>query len=85
MSQRPPTLQEANESYYPKGIVSCPLSSQLADMQHESQSLKRARLPYQLRNVLTGGAIVAFIVSVYFYSISAVKQDDFVSALQVCR
>jgi hypothetical protein len=29
--------------------------------------------------VATGGAIIAFIVGVYFYSISAVKQDDFVS------
>lgn len=27
--------------------------------------------------MLTGGAIVAFIVGVYAYSISAVKQDDF--------
>ncbi|KLT42176.1 putative mitochondrion protein [Cutaneotrichosporon oleaginosum] len=64
MASRPPTLQEASDSYYPKGI-------------HESPALKRARLPYQIRNVLTGGGIVAFIVGVYFYSISAVKQDDF--------
>lgn len=39
----------------------------------------RARKPYNVRNLITGGAIVAFIASVYIYSISAVKQDDFVS------
>lgn len=32
-----------------------------------------------MRNLLTGGAVVAFILGVYAYSISAVKQDDFVS------
>lgn len=48
-------------------------------LQGESASLKRARAPYQIRNWVTGGAIVAFIAGVYLYSISAVKQDDFVS------
>ncbi|BEI81374.1 hypothetical protein CcaverHIS002_0205340 [Cutaneotrichosporon cavernicola] len=64
MANRPPTLQEASESYYLKGI-------------HESPALKRARTPYQLKNVLTGAAIFSFIIGVYYYSISAVKQDDF--------
>ncbi|GMK54244.1 hypothetical protein CspeluHIS016_0108300 [Cutaneotrichosporon spelunceum] len=58
------TLKEAAQSYYPGRI-------------HESPALKRARKPYQIRNVLTGGAILAFITGVYLYSISAVKQDDF--------
>ncbi|KIS65942.1 uncharacterized protein UMAG_12036 [Mycosarcoma maydis] len=42
-----------------------------------SQGLKRARKPYRVRNILTGSLIVAFATSVYFYSISKVKQDDF--------
>ncbi|EKD01302.1 hypothetical protein A1Q2_04380 [Trichosporon asahii var. asahii CBS 8904] len=56
-----PTQQQVNNSYYP-GL---------------SEALKRARRPYQMRNLLTGGAVVAFILGVYAYSISAVKQDDF--------
>ncbi|CBQ71307.1 conserved hypothetical protein [Sporisorium reilianum SRZ2] len=42
-----------------------------------SEGLKRARKPYQLRNILTGSLIMGFATSVYFYSISKVKQDDF--------
>ncbi|WOO79666.1 Cytochrome c oxidase assembly factor 3, mitochondrial [Vanrija pseudolonga] len=59
-----PTSAQADASYHPHGF-------------DESASLRRARRPYIIRNVLTGGAIVAFIVGVYAYSISAVKQDDF--------
>lgn len=70
-------LKEAGESYY-KGLVGG-ATGEVADWKHESESLKRARKPYQMRNTLTGLAIVAFIGSVYLYSISAVKQDDFVS------
>ncbi|CAD6564134.1 MAG: hypothetical protein CYPHOPRED_001983 [Cyphobasidiales sp. Tagirdzhanova-0007] len=42
-----------------------------------SEGLKRARKPFRTRNFLTGAAILGFAGSVYFYSISAVKQDDF--------
>lgn len=45
-----------------------------------SPSLKRARKPFILTNVLIGGTIVAFALGVYAYSISAVQQDDFVGA-----
>lgn len=44
-----------------------------------SQGLKRARNPFLGRNAITGGAILVFVTGVYWYSISAVKQDDFVS------
>lgn len=36
-----------------------------------------------MRNLLTGGAVIAFILGVYAYSISAVKQDDFVSIFTI--
>lgn len=39
--------------------------------------MKRAREPYRLRNAVTGTLLVAFAVSVWAYSISAVKQDNF--------
>ncbi|GAK67399.1 uncharacterized protein PAN0_018c5626 [Moesziomyces antarcticus] len=42
-----------------------------------SEGLKRARKPYRFRNILTGSLIMGFATSVYFYSISKVKQDDF--------
>ncbi|TKY87499.1 hypothetical protein EX895_003513 [Sporisorium graminicola] len=42
-----------------------------------SEGLKRARKPYRVRNILTGSLIMGFATSVYFYSISKVKQDDF--------
>ncbi|KAG0008726.1 hypothetical protein BGZ80_003124 [Entomortierella chlamydospora] len=42
-----------------------------------SPALERAAAPFRLRNALTGAGIVAFCVSVYAYSILAVKQDDF--------
>jgi len=42
-----------------------------------SPSLKRARKPFLTRNLLTGASIVLFATSVYWYSIAAVKQDDF--------
>lgn len=42
-----------------------------------SEGLKRARKPFRARNALTGLGIMAFVGSVYGYSISAVKQDDF--------
>lgn len=42
-----------------------------------SEGLARARAPFRTRNFLTAGVITSFVLSVYFYSISAVKQDDF--------
>lgn len=39
--------------------------------------LLRAREPFRFRNALTGAVILSFVTGVYFYSISAVKQDDF--------
>jgi len=42
-----------------------------------SPGLKRARAQYKTRNILTGIALFAFSVSVWAYSIAAVKQDVF--------
>lgn len=42
-----------------------------------SPGLLRAREQYTVKNALTGTAIAAFIVGVYFYSIQAVKQETF--------
>lgn len=42
-----------------------------------SPGLQRARQPYRLRNAMTGLAIAGFAVSVWAYSIRAVKQDNF--------
>ena len=42
--------------------------------------LARARKPFRTANLLVGGGLALFAVGVYAYSISAVKQDDFVSA-----
>ncbi|SOV09511.1 uncharacterized protein UDID_08569 [Ustilago sp. UG-2017a] len=48
-----------------------------------SEGLKRARKPYRFRNILTGSLIMGFATSVYFYSISRVKQDDFSDLAEV--
>ncbi|KAF9539385.1 hypothetical protein EC957_005444 [Mortierella hygrophila] len=42
-----------------------------------SPALERATAPFRVRNALTGAGIVVFCVSVYAYSIMAVRQDDF--------
>jgi cytochrome c oxidase assembly factor 3 len=42
-----------------------------------SAGLMRAREPYRVKNTLTGLAIGSFIVGVWLYSMSAVKQDNF--------
>lgn len=42
-----------------------------------SEGLKRAREPFRVRNALTGVGIAAFVVGIWAYSISAVKQDVF--------
>ena len=48
-------------------------------MQGSSPSLQRARKPYNLGNFLIGSSLALFAAGVYSYSISSVKQDDFVS------
>jgi len=42
-----------------------------------SPALKRARRPFFPRNVITGVTLFGFAVSVWAYSMSAVKQEDF--------
>ncbi|EJD01347.1 uncharacterized protein FOMMEDRAFT_169486 [Fomitiporia mediterranea MF3/22] len=42
-----------------------------------SPGLQRARAPFRTRNAITGLTIGAFVVGVWAYSISAVKQDTF--------
>jgi cytochrome c oxidase assembly factor 3 len=42
-----------------------------------STGLMRAREPYRAKNALTGLVIGSFIVGVWLYSMSAVKQDNF--------
>ncbi|KIK53293.1 hypothetical protein GYMLUDRAFT_49473 [Collybiopsis luxurians FD-317 M1] len=42
-----------------------------------SPGMRRARAPFLLRNTITGILLGTFVVSVYTYSIRAVKQDDF--------
>ncbi|KAK3820117.1 MAG: hypothetical protein J3Q66DRAFT_336253 [Benniella sp.] len=42
-----------------------------------SPALERATAPFRVRNAITGAGIVVFCVSVYAYSILAVRQDDF--------
>lgn len=42
-----------------------------------SAGLMRAREPYRVKNALTGLGIGSFIVGVWLYSMSAVKQDNF--------
>lgn len=44
---------------------------------HMSAGLMRAREPYRMKNAVTGLAIGSFIVGVWLYSMSAVKQDNF--------
>ncbi|KAN0064917.1 hypothetical protein ACQY0O_001974 [Thecaphora frezii] len=48
-----------------------------------SEGLKRARRPYLFKNAVTGSLIMGFVVGVYFYSISKVKQDDFSDLAEV--
>jgi len=54
----------ASSSYRPKGYGISP-------------GLQRARRPFRFRNAATGIAIASFVVGVWAYSISAVKQDVF--------
>ncbi|KAK4701595.1 hypothetical protein P7C70_g4634, partial [Phenoliferia sp. Uapishka_3] len=56
--------RKAQSTYHPKGYG-------------VSAGLARARAPFRTKNTITAGVIGTFIFSVYYYSISAVKQDDF--------
>ena len=47
------------------------------NLQGISPGLQRARRPFLVRNILTGLATSVFVVGVWAYSISAVKQDVF--------
>ncbi|GAA5885267.1 hypothetical protein JCM6882_009548 [Rhodosporidiobolus microsporus] len=58
------SMRAAKASYHPGGYG-------------VSEGLKRARKPFFTRNLITGGAISAFAIWVYLYSIRAVAQDDF--------
>ncbi|SNX87843.1 uncharacterized protein MEPE_06554 [Melanopsichium pennsylvanicum] len=62
--------RSTHETYHPRGYGI-------------SEGLKRARKPYRFRNILTGSLIMGFATSVYFYSISKVKQDDFSDLAEV--
>ena len=42
-----------------------------------STGMMRAREPYRVKNMLTGLAVGSFVVGVWLYSMSAVKQDNF--------
>lgn len=65
MSTRTSIADSATRSsYHPKGYG-------------VSEGLARARRPFRTRNAITGSIITLFAFSVYSYSISAVKQDDF--------
>ncbi|PVV04706.1 hypothetical protein BB560_000786 [Smittium megazygosporum] len=43
------------------------------------ESFERAREPYRVRNAVTFVALSSLAISIYFYSINAVKQEDFSS------
>ncbi|ORY27347.1 putative mitochondrion protein [Naematelia encephala] len=58
------TIRERDRTYRPGGTGM-------------SESLRRARRPYLIRNAITGVVLASFVIGVYAYSISAVKQDDF--------
>jgi hypothetical protein len=53
-------------------------------LQGFSPSLQRARKPFLVPNIIVGSLVCLFAGSVYVYSISAVKQDDFVSQRFQC-
>ncbi|KAI0322488.1 hypothetical protein OF83DRAFT_1161184 [Amylostereum chailletii] len=42
-----------------------------------SPGLLRAREPYRVKNAITGTIVASFIVGVWWYSMMAVKQDNF--------
>ncbi|TFL05974.1 hypothetical protein BDV98DRAFT_242398 [Pterulicium gracile] len=50
-----------------------------------SAGLLRAREPYRIRNMITGFAVGAIGVSIWAWSISAVKQDEFTDVDEEAR
>lgn len=50
-----------------------------------SAGLMRARKPYWVKNTLTGLAIGSFVVGIWLYSMSAVKQDNFADVDEEAR
>ncbi|KAG8900033.1 hypothetical protein FRB99_006284 [Tulasnella sp. 403] len=54
----------AEKTYRPKGYGISP-------------SLARARAPFRMQNAITGVTLFGFAISVWAYSINAVKQDNF--------
>ena len=73
--------RNAARSYRPGGYVSVsqaisPYAFTRAIPQM-STGLTRAREPYRVKNMLTGLTIGSFVVGVWLYSMSAVKQDNF--------
>ncbi|PAV21053.1 hypothetical protein PNOK_0368000 [Pyrrhoderma noxium] len=56
--------KEVDKQYRPRGYGLSP-------------GLQRARAPFRTKNTITGLAIGSFVVGVWAYSISAVKQDTF--------
>jgi len=73
----------ATRSYRPAGHVRLglelisPLIVHCGPILQMSTGLMRAREPYRVKNAVTGLAIGSFIVGVWLYSMSAVKQDNF--------
>lgn len=50
-----------------------------------SAGLMRAREPYRMKNVFTGLAIGSFVVGIWLYSMTAVKQDNFADVDEEAR
>ncbi|ODQ52289.1 hypothetical protein SAICODRAFT_19861 [Saitoella complicata NRRL Y-17804] len=48
-----------------------------AQDQSSAVLMRNARKPYVMGNLITGGVLLAFVASAYWYSIKAVSQDDF--------
>lgn len=64
----------ADEQYVSKKTVAASYRPRSSLM---SPGLQRARAPFRFRNAITGLILAGFGVSVWAYSINAVKQDDF--------
>ncbi|KZF23800.1 hypothetical protein L228DRAFT_246648 [Xylona heveae TC161] len=54
-----------------------PRSSYYDRHYRQAPALVRARKPFLIKNILTGGAIFAFVAGVYAFTIRAVAQDEF--------
>ncbi|KAI6246933.1 Cytochrome c oxidase assembly factor 3, mitochondrial [Erysiphe necator] len=54
-----------------------PKSSYYDKNYRQSPALIRARRPFLLKNAITGLALMAFVTSIYSWTIRAVSQDEF--------